>query len=270
MFRIAVSLSRGILKNGYHHQKLYLHCLTAQFNSRRGCIGFGNVPCVNLNVRSFCNQSTEDSKNEPPPTGLPVLMDFPPIMWPNTFKSIKNFILARFIIAAYFEREFSVTSFLAGAKQAVVHITNCLAAGDFNSLDGLVTVEAITELRKSLDNYSVQQRESLKIDLQDIYFGFIYQIGIMFDDSPDEQQKRFVEITITLHTIRGIESFIKSVTDSKSNVGPFGFNITKGNDDLKDKLMVCNFRFIREFTKGVDSSWVVNVVNVFRPSDMTR
>lgn len=37
--------------------------------------------------------------------------------------------------------------------------------------------------------------------------------------------------------------------------------------EFRDKISICNYRFIKEFTKGVDSDWTVNVVNHFKPSD---
>lgn len=56
----------------------------------------------------------------PPSNKLPPLMpDFPKIVWPSLLKSIRNFILATFIIKPYFDKEFNLPDFVAGSKKAV-------------------------------------------------------------------------------------------------------------------------------------------------------
>lgn len=47
------------------------------------------------------------------------------------------------------------------------------------------------------------QRNQLAVDKDDVYFCFPYQIGIMFDESSDSVQKRWVEITMVYHVLRG-------------------------------------------------------------------
>lgn len=38
----------------------------------------------------------------------------------------------------------------------------------------------------------------------------------------------------------------------------------------QEKFSICNYRFIKEFTKEQHSDWVVNVVNHFKPIDRAR
>lgn len=35
----------------------------------------------------------------------------------------------------------------------------------------------------------------------------------------------------------------------------------------RDKIVICNYRFIREYTKGVEGQWTVNMVHHFNLSD---
>lgn len=35
--------------------------------------------------------------------------------------------------------------------------------------------------------------------------------------------------------------------------------------EYQDKLFICNYRFIREFTKGVQDDWTINAINHFKP-----
>lgn len=61
-----------------------------------------------------------EEKSGPPSNKLPQLMpDFPKIVWPSLLKSLRNFILATFIIKPYLDREFNLPDFVAGSKKAV-------------------------------------------------------------------------------------------------------------------------------------------------------
>ncbi|KAK5649113.1 hypothetical protein RI129_004005 [Pyrocoelia pectoralis] len=62
---------------------------------------------------------------------LPPLMNFPEIIWPSLFKSMRNFILSTFIIKPYMDHEFSIPDFVKGSKKALEvynmwYQTNCL------------------------------------------------------------------------------------------------------------------------------------------------
>lgn len=37
--------------------------------------------------------------------------------------------------------------------------------------------------------------------------------------------------------------------------------------EYRDRIYICNYRFIREFTKGVQDDWTINAINHFKPSD---
>lgn len=73
------------------------------------------------NQPSVCRYFSSDSSDisNPRKRSLPQLMDFPEIVWPSVLKTIKNWILVNFIIRPYFDREFTVPDFVAGAKQAL-------------------------------------------------------------------------------------------------------------------------------------------------------
>lgn len=61
-----------------------------------------------------------------------------------------------------------------------------LSQGDMNSLEGLVTPEVISEIKKSLSQFNMAQRQQLAIIEDDIYFSFPYEIGVIF---PNEDGK---------------------------------------------------------------------------------
>ncbi|KFB46547.1 AGAP009891-PA-like protein [Anopheles sinensis] len=61
----------------------------------------------------------EHQSSHPPKRKLPMLMDFPQLVWPSVIKTIRNWIMVHFIIRPYFDREFSLPDFVQGAKQAL-------------------------------------------------------------------------------------------------------------------------------------------------------
>ncbi|CAG2176095.1 unnamed protein product, partial [Oppiella nova] len=66
---------------------------------------------------------------------------------------------------------------------ALVHISNRLADGDTDSLKGLVTHEALTEIRDNLPKLSAKQLQELRVDPKDIIYTFVDTIGIIMNDS---------------------------------------------------------------------------------------
>lgn len=64
--------------------------------------------------------------------------------------------------------------------------------------------EAINELKPTIQKLSVAQRKQLEINETDIYFAFPYQVGIIFDEEQEKIQKRWVEITMVFHVLRGL------------------------------------------------------------------
>ncbi|KAJ8958648.1 hypothetical protein NQ318_016373 [Aromia moschata] len=196
----------------------------------------------------------------PPANKLPQLMpNLPKIVWPSLIKSIRNFILATFIIKPYLDREFNLPDFVAGSKKAVEVVSRKIAEGDLKSLEGLVTNDIIPTLQKTLSLMTLSQREQIAINVDDIYFSFPYQVGIIFNDEDDKVQKRFVEITMVYHSLKGL-----SVMRSRGEEPPLNMGMLP---EYQQKISICNYRFIREFTKGVDGDWTINLLNHFRPID---
>ncbi|GBP41350.1 m-AAA protease-interacting protein 1, mitochondrial [Eumeta japonica] len=185
-------------------------------------------------------------------------MNFPPIVWPSFIKFIRNWMFATFIIKPYFDNEFSLPDFIEASKQAVQVVSGALQRSDFNTLEGLVKQEALVVLKNAVSNLSMAQREMLSIDVEDIYYAFPYQVGVMFDES----DKRWVEITMCYHVLKGL----KSMTEA-GDLPPLSLGV---QPEYQDKLYILNYRFIREFTKGVEDSWWVNVVNHFQPRTLIQ
>lgn len=201
-------------------------------------------------VRMSSQNANQGSDKHPP------LMEFPELVWPNVPNTMRNWIMRNMIIRPYFDQEFDINDFTLGSKQAVETVSRFLANGEFQSLQGLVHEQAIEKLKRSIELFSVKQRQDIATSQEDIYFSFPYQIGIMFNDD-DSNHQRFVEITMVHHVVRDLHALVRSHGVSPFNVGFL--------PEFNDKFYICNYRFIKEFTKGVESSWVINVLNHFKP-----
>ncbi|XP_041675859.1 m-AAA protease-interacting protein 1, mitochondrial isoform X2 [Drosophila eugracilis] len=168
--------------------------------------------------RSFALLPQEQESRESP-NRLPRLMDFPEIVWPSALNTLKNWITIQFIIRPYFDSEFQLKDFIYGAKQALQVVSSKMMGGDLDSLEKLVSAEAIAELRPVIQKLSMTQRRQLEIKESDIYLSFPYQVGIMFDEANDKLQKRFVEITMVFHVMRGLSEMRERGEEVPWNMG---------------------------------------------------
>ncbi|XP_001867849.2 m-AAA protease-interacting protein 1, mitochondrial [Culex quinquefasciatus] len=212
--------------------------------------------------RTYSTGSQDQDAAPRKPRSLPRLMDFPELVWPSVIKTVKNWIMVHFIIRPYFDREFTLPDFVQGAKQALQVVSASLAGGELKNLDGLVERQTLNDLKTAVGKMSVAQRYDLMVAKEDIYFSFPYQVGVMFDEEDEESQKRFVEITMVFHVLKGLKGMIERGDQIPLNIGVM--------PEFRDKICICNYRFIKEFTKGVDSDWTVNIVNHFKASDLAE
>lgn len=228
----------------------------------RLCDGIRSIKLTPVRLPMITSSSAVQVRNysdsKPDARTLPQLMDFPLIVWPSFIKFIKNWMFANLIIRPYFENDFNLNEFIQASKQAVQIVSECLQNGDFQTLEGLVEKDAISSLKTSVSKLSVSQRQQLAIDKDDICYAFPYQIGVMFD----EADKRWVEITMCYHVLKGMKDMVEKgeTTLMSLSVQP----------DYQDRIFVLNYRFIREFTKGVEDSWWVNIVNHFQPHSLLK
>ncbi|XP_029658399.1 uncharacterized protein LOC115232575 [Octopus sinensis] len=202
---------------------------------------------------TLLHRSYHDDKSDKPCLKL---MDFPEIIWPSPIKSFRNWWFSK-LIQGYYDHSFSIDSFLTGSEQAINYVSNCLAEGDFDELQHIVEPEALQEIQNNYADLSYSQRTSLAIKPEDIFLRFIYEIGMMFDDN---ENQRFVEITVVFQGFHGFY-------EAKQKDPREYYEFVRANTEL---LYVCNYRFIRDFTKGVSSSdWIINKLNHFIPNELT-
>lgn len=87
----------------------------------------------------------------------------------------------------------------------------------------------------------------------------VLKVGIIFNDEEGKDHKRFVEITMVYHTMRGLAAMRSRGEEPPLNMGMI--------PEYQGRISVCNYRFVREFTKGIESDWTVNLLNHFKPAD---
>lgn len=172
------------------------------------------------------------------------------IVWPNVILTIKNWLQSVFIIKPYLDATFNQHEFLDGAKQALTCVSVLMASGDFKAMEGLVTNDVISAAQTGCARLSVDQRHKLAIQFSDIYFCFLHQIGIIMDDNSNQ---RFVEATVVYHYMPGLEQARRSESMANDTI-----------EQLQEKVHVANYRFIRDYTKGRESDWTINLLNHFK------
>ncbi|XP_041374407.1 m-AAA protease-interacting protein 1, mitochondrial-like [Gigantopelta aegis] len=202
--------------------------------------------------RPFSSDGYDNDRESSGASRTPLqLMDFPRIWWPNPIKWFKNKLFT-VLITGYFDESFNMDSFLDGSLGAVAHVSTCISNGDFSALKGLVTSEAIEEVQKSYEHLDVKQRRFLSVNPKDIFYMFIYEIGMIFDSSTNQ---RFVEITVALQGFHDYHEVIQTPVAKYLEI--FRENV--------EQMYICNYRFSREYTKGVESEWTISKLNHFTP-----
>merc|ERR1711862_983192 len=123
------------------------------------------------------------------------LMDIPAIIWPQPLKGLRNIGLS-LLIKGFYDNEYQPQSFLNTAEQAIIEVSKIISKGDFNNLEGLLTNQAISEIRQNFNELSDDQKILIALKPEDIFYRFISDIGMIFND---ETNQRFVEIMVVLH-----------------------------------------------------------------------
>nr|UQI50363.1 juvenile hormone esterase binding protein [Callinectes toxotes] len=204
------------------------------------------------------SRSIEQEKPQPHKPS-PQLMEFPWVVWPSLWHSIRNWIFANLLIHRYLDQEFEMTSFKKGAIQALVYVSQELSKGNFESLEGLVTSPSLEEIKQNFAHFSLKQRLDLAVEKEDIFFSFPYQIGMIFTNEGTTHERIFVEITMCYHIFRGFQDYVNSPSASEGGL--------RAVYDNHERISIANYRFIREFTKGVVDDWTISLANHFKPGE---
>ncbi|XP_015789759.1 uncharacterized protein LOC107366652 [Tetranychus urticae] len=209
------------------------------------------------NVLHFSGQSKSGDGGSENPLGdefekltqnlPPLLMDFvDPITTPGPFLALRNIFSVLFVIRPFYDPSFSHQVVLDGAKQALFVISDNLSRADTNTLEGLIAPKALEVVKENLVKFNPTQLADLKVEEQDVVFWLAKEIKTI-----EEADRKFIEFTVIFHVIR----------DHQEKMA----NPEKRSFFMPDPDMTfCNYRFIREYTKGVDGEWICNRLNHFK------
>lgn len=115
------------------------------------------------------------------------LSDMPFYFLPNFWKSIRN-RLFEILIRGYYDHEFSIANFIAGAEQAVLKVSAALADGDLKALEEMdvLSPDLTAEIKENLAKMPSEQFSFMRINPEDVMRKFIYEIGVIIDDQTGE------------------------------------------------------------------------------------
>ena len=99
--------------------------------------------------------------------------------------------------------------------------------------------------------FSTSQRRLLAVSKDDILMNFMYQIGIMMDE---EKNTRHVEITYAAH--------YHVPEESEEDMEDF--------TSFQQSTIILTYRFIRDYTTGVEDSWTINALNHVSMKDVHK
>ncbi|VVC43340.1 Hypothetical protein CINCED_3A017464 [Cinara cedri] len=163
---------------------------------RLGCVKlFSHNTSVQLNKPSFLQTKSKTSiifnsdryycKNYSP---FPNVPEFPPVIWPNMFKSIKALLFSYLIIKPQYDNEFSLQDFAKHSKKAVEVVSNYIAKRDFSSLEGLVTGDVLEQVKSIVSKLNDEEIKDLGFNNDDIYLFLPVQLDIINDIKCNERQ----------------------------------------------------------------------------------
>ncbi|CAF0832447.1 unnamed protein product [Didymodactylos carnosus] len=166
-------------------------------------------------------------------------------IYPNIFKTIRNFFF-RVLISGYFDSTFELKTFTEGAKQAVTVVSHYISQGRFDDLNGLVVKDAINEIRQNFQSLPAAHKQKIPVLFDEIIFSFPYEIGIIIEDKSGKEKHVEQHMNMDLSTL---------------------LNFSKTSHSIRDSIVICNYRFVREMTKGVSDGWTINALNHWLPNE---
>ncbi|XP_046752075.1 uncharacterized protein LOC124414930 [Diprion similis] len=210
--------------------------------------------------RYFSTQQNENIKKPDIP-----LMDFPTTSNPAIFQLLKSFLAVKFGIPRI-DREFDLDEFMTGSKQAVLVVSNALSREDYESLEGLVTPDAIKILKDNVSRMSDEQKAEIGLDSKEFLFYCPISINIRNDKS-----SKIVEILMLYHFLRNWKSSQEDHSDDEEPISPME-RLQVVRTALHDPAYLqhaicCNYRFVRQYGH-MDSSWLIDIVSQCRLCDV--
>ncbi|XP_068602353.1 m-AAA protease-interacting protein 1, mitochondrial [Brachionichthys hirsutus] len=153
-----------------------------------------------------------------------------------------------FLIRAYFDNEFNIEEFTAGAKQAFIHVSGLLSQCEFHALEGLVSKDLIGELEAKCRSLPSSHKEALSVTADEIMYTTAEDVGIYHSD-----ERKFVSIRMRFWYLTSADL----PDDSPAGTHVFHVAIDEGAKSAKKRVLAANYEFQREFRKGLPPDWTI-------------
>ena len=269
-----------------------------------------NLLNSNRKIRALTQPRYMSSNHE---HDLPILSELPRRVFPNFMHYLRSLFFIHGLIVPYFDNEFTKDNFMDGAAKAVEVVSSAMSEGDFTALEPLLETKCLDDIKRKLSFTTAEQREQLKVKAENMFGQFIYEIGIMFDETEAgtlfnyliwtaylklllmviilsnyqdyfykifldvKKQRRWVEITFVAHshpkfddTYDDAVGVLQSAANYRGSVVKESVKQIKETVESGGGPVVLNYRFLREFSKGVDPStthWSISSINHFRMNE---
>ncbi|XP_068993721.1 uncharacterized protein [Neodiprion pinetum] len=222
------------------------------------------LPCRILSTRRyFSTQQNETIKR----TYIP-LMDFPAEPEAGIFQLLKCLLAFKFVNNELEEQIDQLTFiYKIFLFWAVCVVSNALAREDYESLDGLVTPDAIEILKGNISRMSEEQKAEIALDSKEFLFCFPSTVNIR-----DDESSKIVEILMVYHFLRNWKGLQEPGEIAESTSPMQRLQMTHAammDPDYALHAIVCNYRFVRHYGH-MDSTWLIDLVNQFRLCDVKK
>ncbi|XP_046752078.1 uncharacterized protein LOC124414932 [Diprion similis] len=228
-------------------------------NSRNKFAVNPSLSCRTLSThRYFSTQQNENFKRPYIP-----LMDYPRTFDVGFCEAVRYNRTLKYHMAKI-DREFDYKEFKKGSIKAVLTVSNALSLEDYESLEGLVTPDAIKILKGNVSRMSKEQKAEIAMDGKKFLLCQSNSSNIR-----DDKSSKIVEILMFYHFFRNWESIPKpEIAESISSIQLGDFRLAAMRDpNYPQNTICCNYRFVRHYGH-MNSSWLIDVVNHFRLCDV--
>ena len=150
--------------------------------------------------------------------------------------------------------QFSMTEFLAGAQQAISHISQILAVGNFKELANFVNEETIEKVKANYNRLSSGNKALIHVDAADIASVFVYEMRVSW--LPIEKMHRVEADVVAMY-----------VQEGRPFTSLFKNPLLKYID--MRSAIICNYTFVRRFPDKIQpfenqEEWNVDKLNHFK------
>ncbi|XP_070554860.1 m-AAA protease-interacting protein 1, mitochondrial-like [Ptychodera flava] len=170
---------------------------------------------------------------------------------PNPITMLRN-ALFFMLLRVYFDPECTQENFKEGAKKAFIHVTNQIAEGHLDQLQGLLTNETMDAVKQRYDKLGVNVRRSVAVKEEDILYFFPYQFGIVYDASGG----KWVHILMRFWCLSMAEPSDMAPEIKAIKIGRIADDQVKQNGTV----IRCTYEFRRDFTPGVEPEWIIGYI----------